>query len=173
MTEVYVGQIMMTGFGFAPKGFALCNGQVMAIAQNQALFSLLGTFYGGNGTTNFMLPNLQGRTPVSYGNSLDPSWQPTTAMAEIGGVETVTLNTQQIPSHLHQGNGTTAIGDQRAPSLFGTTTLPIYAQPGGSQVPLSSQIIAPAGGGQPHANVQPFNVINFCIALSGVYPSRN
>ncbi len=173
MTEVYLGQIMMTGFGFAPKTFALCNGQVMGIDQNQALYSLLGTFYGGNGTTTFALPNLQGRTPISYGNSVDSSWQPSTVMAETGGAENVTLNSQQIPSHVHQGNGTKTVGDQRAPTLFGTTSLAIYGQADGPQVPLSPQSLAPTGGGQPHPNMQPFNVINFCIALSGIYPSRN
>ncbi|MGO4620564.1 phage tail protein [Ensifer sp. 2YAB10] len=175
MTEVYLGQIMMTGFGFAPKTFALCNGQLMSISQNQALFSLLGTYYGGNGTTNFSLPNLQGRTPISYGNSVDQRWQPTYAMAEVGGAEAVTLNSQQIPAHFHQANGTTSNGDQRAPTgaLFGKTALAIYAQTGGPQVPLSPQSVAPNAGGQPHDNLQPFNAINFCIALSGVYPSRS
>nr|WP_298096094.1 tail fiber protein [uncultured Shinella sp.] len=176
MTDVYLGQIMMSGFAFAPRYFALCNGQLLSISQNQALFSLLGTYYGGNGTTNFALPNLQGRVPVSAGSSVDPSWQPPPyAIGETGGVETVTLNTQQMPNHIHQGNGTTADGAIRNPTgtLFAKNSVPIYAQATGAQVPLSSQTVASAGGGQAHSNMQPYSVINFCIALSGVYPSRN
>ncbi|CAN7661616.1 phage tail protein [Ensifer sp. ENS11] len=176
MTEPFVGQIMMCGFDFAPRGFALCNGQLLGIAQNQVLFSLLGTYYGGNGTTNFALPNLQGRTPVAAGSSADPSWAPTPyPIGAVGGVEAVTLTLQQIPAHQHQGNGTTAEANQRNPTntLYGTTSLPIYAASGETQVLLSPQSVAAAGGGQPHSNMQPFNVINFCIALQGIYPSRN
>ncbi|KQY78977.1 MULTISPECIES: tail fiber protein [unclassified Ensifer] len=176
MAEPFVGQIMMGGFGFAPRSFALCNGQILAINQNQALFSLLGTAYGGNGTTTFALPNLQGRTPVAFGESADPSWRPPAyGIGEVGGTETVTLNSQQIPAHTHIGNGATADGKERNPEgkLFGTTSVPIYAQTGGAQVLLSPQSVVPTGGGQPHSNVQPYNVINFFIALSGIYPSRN
>jgi microcystin-dependent protein len=171
MTEVFLGQIMLTGFAFAPRGFALCNGQLLAISQNQALFSLLGTTYGGDGQTTFALPNLRGRTPVA-----DPAWQPTPyQLGETGGVENVTLLTPQLPMHNHQCNGTTTSGSQRNPTnaLYGTNTAALYAPASGTQVPLAPQSIAPVGGTQPHPNMQPFDVINFCIALTGIFPSRN
>jgi microcystin-dependent protein len=176
MAEFYVGQIMMSGFAFAPRYFALCNGQILGIAQNQALFSLLGTYYGGNGTTTFALPNLQGRAPVSAGSSADPGWQPSPyTIGEFGGVESVTLSSQQMPAHTHQGNGTTSDGTVRNPTgaLFAKNSAPLYAQTPGAQVPLSPQTVTLSGGGQAHSNMQPYSVINFCIALSGVYPSRN
>lgn len=176
MAEVYLGQIMMSGFAFAPRNFALCNGQILGISQNQALFSLLGTYYGGNGTTTFALPNLQGRAPVSAGASADPSWQPPPyAIGEPGGVENVTLLSTQMPTHIHQGNGTTSDGKVRNPTgaLFAKNSVPIYAQTPGAQVPLSPQTVMPVGNGQAHSNMQPYSVINFCIALSGIYPSRN
>lgn len=175
MSEFYIGQIMMTGFGFAPKYFALCNGQVLPIAQNQALFSLLGTQYGGNGVTTFQLPDLRSRAPVSYAQSVDPAWQPSPySIGEVGGAESVTLISTQIPNHVHQGAGTTANGNIRNPTntLFGTNTAAIYTQPG-AQVPLSPQTVAPAGGGQAHTNIQPYTTISFCIALQGIFPSRN
>ena len=176
MTEVFLGQIMLTGFAFAPKGFALCNGQLMAISQNQALFSLLGTAFGGDGRTTFALPNLQGRTPVAFGQSVDPAWQPSPyQQGETGGVENVTLLTTQLPTHNHQCNGTTSAGSQRNPTnaLYGTNTAALYAPASGPQVPLSPQSIAPVGGTQPHPNMQPYDVISYCIALSGIFPSRN
>ncbi|SDQ85235.1 tail fiber protein [Pseudoxanthomonas sp. CF125] len=176
MTEVFLGQIMLTGFAFAPKGFALCNGQLLSISQNQALFSLLGTTYGGNGQTTFALPNMQGRTPVAFGTSADPGWQPTAyQLGETGGAENVTVLTTQLPLHNHQCSGTTATGSQRNPTnaLYGTNTAALYAPANGAQVPLSPQSIAPAGGTQPHPNMQPFDVINYCIALAGIFPSRN
>ncbi|MBD9512038.1 phage tail protein [Ensifer sp. ENS10] len=176
MTEVFLGQIMMTGFDFAPRGFALANGQLLPIAQNSALFSLLGTFYGGNGTTNFCLPNMQGRIPVAFGPSYDPSWNPTPMeIGQFSGSETVTLTTPQLPQHIHQGLGTSSTGVSRNPAgnLVGTTSTAIYGAATGPQVTLASDAVAPAGGGQPHDNMQPFCVINFCVALAGSYPSRN
>lgn len=174
MTEVFLGQIMLTGFPFAPKGFALCNGQLLPIAQNQALFSLLGTTYGGNGTTNFQLPNMQSRTPVGFGNSVDPGWNPSPyQLGEVAGVENVTLLTTQMPQHNHLVNGTTTTGAARNPTggLYGTSPASIFGPSTGALVPL--QGVGPAGGNQPHANMQPFTVINFVIALVGIYPSRN
>ena len=167
MTEIYLGQILPTAFQFAPKGFAQCNGQLMAIAQNQALFSLLGTQYGGNGVTNFALPDLRGRTPVGTSN--------TYPIGAVGGTETVTLNSQQLPTHGHQLAGTAASNTTRNPngSLLGTATVNEYAPTGGPQVDLVGNSIAAAGGNQPHENMQPYNVINYCIALTGIFPSRN
>ncbi|QND50994.1 phage tail protein [Phyllobacterium sp. 628] len=176
MSEVFLGQIMLAGFQFAPKGFALSNGQIMGISQNQALFSLLGTFYGGNGTTNFALPNMQSRTAVGFGPSVDSSWQPSPyPIGETGGVENVTLLPQQLPQHIHAATGTTSGGTLRNPSnaLYGTNSANIYGPSSGAQVVLSSQTVTPAGSSQPHANIQPYDTINYCIALSGIYPSRN
>lgn len=174
MTEVFLGQIMLTGFQFAPKGFALCNGQLLPIAQNQALFSLLGTTYGGNGTTTFQLPNMQSRTPVGFGNSVDGGWNPSPyQLGETGGVENVTLLQTQMPGHNHLVNGTSATGAIRNPTngLYGTNSASIFGPSNGALVPL--QGMGMAGGTQPHANIQPYTVINFVIALVGIYPSRN
>lgn len=176
MSEFFIGQVMMAGFGFAPKYFALCNGQLLPIAQNQALFSLLGTQYGGNGTTNFALPDLRARTPVGYATSVDPGWQPPAVqIGETGGVENVTLLSSNLPSHTHGAVGTTAAGTTRNPrnNLYAAPNVPIYGPSTGPQVPLNAQTLSAAGGNQPHPNLQPYNTINFCIALQGIFPSRN
>ena len=181
MSEFFIGQIMMAGFNFAPKFWALANGQLLPINQNQALFSLLGTQYGGNGTTNFALPDLRSRTPIGYASSVDPSWQPPSVqIGQASGVENVTLLSTNLPAHTHSMNATTANGDNRAASgrIFATSTststpLSIYAGSSGPLLPQSPQTVAPAGGNQPHPNLQPYSVINFCIALSGIFPSRN
>lgn len=178
MTEVYLGQIIAVGFNFAPRGFALCNGQLLAIAQNQALFSLLGTTYGGNGQTNFALPDLRSRTPVGFGNSVDPSWNPSPyQLGETGGVENVTLLTTQLPAHTHAMAGSNVAATSRNPTnnFYGTTAAatPLYATTGQTQVPLSPTTVGPIGGTSPHPNLQPYRVITYCIALVGIYPSRN
>jgi len=181
MSEFFIGQIMMAGFDFAPKFWALSNGQLLPINQNQALFALLGTQFGGNGTTNFALPDLRGRTPVGYAPSVDPGWQPTTKqMGEAGGVENVTLLGSNLPAHTHMMNASTSAGDNRNPSarVFATSSntasaLSIYGPASGAQVPLNPQTVLPAGGNQPHSNLQPYTTINFCIALSGIFPSRS
>ena len=181
MSDFFIGQIMMAGFNFAPKFWALANGQLLPIAQNQALFSLLGTQYGGNGTTNFALPDLRSRTPIGYASSVDPSWQPPAVqIGQSAGVENVTLLSTNLPSHTHSVNASTTAGDNRNPStrVFATSTnsssaLNMYGPSNGALVPLNPQTVSPAGGNQPHPNLQPYSVINFCIALSGIYPSRN
>ena len=177
MTEVFVGQIILSGFMFPPRNFALCNGQVLPISQNQALFSLLGVNYGGNGTTNFCLPDLRGRTPVGYGTSRDASWQPAPyPLGTPGGVETVTLTTQNLPTHTHQANGTPSSGSQRNPinAFYGNdTSASLYAPSDGAQVALAPDTLAVAGGNGPHDNMQPYAVISYSIALAGVYPSRS
>jgi microcystin-dependent protein len=167
MTEIYLGQILPAAFAFAPKGFAQCNGQLLPIAQNQALFSLLGTQYGGNGTTNFALPDLRGRTPIGTGNNYP--------IGAVGGTETVTLNSQQIPAHVHQLAGTSASNTTRNPNggMLGAANANLYAPTGGPQVELAQASIAATGGNQPHENMQPYSVINYCIALNGIYPSRD
>ena len=177
MTDVFIGQIMMTGFGFAPRTFAQCNGQTLAINQNQALFALIGTSYGGNGSTTFMLPNLQGNSLYGAGASADPSWQPSQEpIGEVGGSETATVTLQNLPMHSHLLNATTTAG---APSrsavdaLIGTAAHPIYGAPAAGSVQLAPTTLQSAGGGLPHDNMQPFQVINFNIALAGIFPSRN
>ena len=125
MSEFFIGQIMMAGFSFAPKYFGQCNGQLLPIAQNQALFSLLGTQYGGNGTTTFALPDLRSRTPIGYASSVDPGWQPPAVqIGQTGGVENVTLLQTNIPAHTHAMNASTSPGDNRIPAtrVFATST---------------------------------------------------
>lgn len=177
MSEFFIGQIMMTGFNFAPKYFAACNGQLLPINQNQALFSLLGTQYGGNGTTNFALPDLRGRTPVGYASSVDPGWQPPSVqIGQSAGVENVTLLTTNLPQHSHTVNASTTAGDNRLPSnrVYATNASQnLYAAGPGSLVGMNPATVAPSGGNQPHPNMQPYSTINFCIALSGIFPSRN
>lgn len=179
MSEFYIGQIMMTGFGFAQRGFALCNGQLLPVQQNTALFSLLGVQYGGNGTTNFQLPDLRGRTPTGSGPSADPGWQPSPyTIGEVGGVESVTLMGTQLPMHTHPVGATTGTGNSKTPTnaLLGTsnnTNIPVFAAGGTNTVPLYPATIGMTGGSGPHSNMQPFRVINFNIALTGIYPSRS
>lgn len=181
MSDYFLGQIMMTGFNFAPKYFAQCNGQLLPIQQNQALFSLLGTQYGGNGTTNFALPDLRSRTPLGYGNSVDSGWQPTPVqMGQMDGSENVTLLTSNLPTHVHAVNASTTAGDNRIPvgrvyatSINNSPAVSIYAASTGATVAMNPATVADAGGTQPHSNLQPYEVINFCIALNGIYPSRN
>jgi microcystin-dependent protein len=179
MSDYFMGQIMMTGFPFAPRSFAQCNGALLAISQNSALYSLLGTVYGGDGRTTFGLPDLRGRTPIGGGfSSADASWQPPTApLGAIGGVETVALTPDQNGPHTH---GFTATQEEAISGyLEGNQTLAqatngatIYGAPT-NLVPLSGGPSSIAGAGAPHANMQPFSVINFNIALSGYYPSRS
>lgn len=176
MSDKFIGQIMMAGFNFAPRSTALCNGQLLPINQNQALFSLLGTQFGGNGTTNFALPDLRSRTPIGYASSVDPSWQPPSVqIGQASGVENVTLLSTNLPGHTHQPLASTDAGTTRNPNgnIFASTTESLYGSSAGPAVPLAPTTLAPAGGNQPHPNLQPYSVINFCIALSGIFPSRN
>lgn len=176
MSEFFIGQIMMAGFNFAPKFWALANGQLLPINQNQALFSLLGTQYGGNGTTNFALPDLRSRTPIGYASSVDPSWQPPSVqIGQASGVENVTLLSTNLPAHSHQLNATTSNGTTRNPNnaIYAASPASLFSASSGPAVPLNPATVAPAGGNQPHPNLQPYSVINFCIALSGIFPSRN
>jgi microcystin-dependent protein len=173
MSEPYLGQIMLAGFNFAPRGYALCNGQTLPIQQNQALFSLLGVVYGGNGTTTFMLPNLQGRTPVGQGPLPGGSTYP---IGQMAGVENVTLTAQQLPPHIHRLMATTQDATAKSPSNAFFAKNPselVYADSGGSAVQLAAPTLGATGGGQAHGNVQPFRTISFAIALQGAYPSRD
>lgn len=168
MSEPFIGQTMMVGFNFAPRGWAFCNGQLLPIAQNTALFSLLGTTYGGNGQTTFALPDLRGRTPV--GATGFP-----VQLGEQGGLENVTLLPNQIPAHGHALNASTTPGTTRNPgnALYGATPAALHGPSSGSPVQLDARTIAQAGSSQPHNNMQPYLAINFCIALQGIFPSRN
>ena len=165
MSEPFLSEIKIVSFNFAPKGWALCNGQSLPINQNQALFALLGTTYGGNGQTTFNLPNLRGRTPVHEGNGH--------TLGEAAGSTSVTLNLQQLPSHIHQMFGTTVNADSPAPNpnLFGTVSN-VYTGPT-TLTTLHAQSITPIGGNQPHNNMMPYLVLNFIIALQGIFPSQN
>lgn len=168
MSLPFLGQVMLVGFNFAPKNFAACNGQLMAISQNQALFSLLGTAYGGDGIRTFALPNMQSRTP--YGMGTNTQW------GELGGTENVTLLPNQIPSHTHLLGYSSQNGGERSPtnSLLGSTgSTSIYAPANGPQVPTLGSTISPTGQSLPHSNIQPSTALNFIIALSGVFPSRS
>lgn len=181
MSDFFIGQVMMTGFNFAPKFWAQCNGQLLPISQNQALFSLLGTQFGGNGTTNFALPDLRGRSPVGYASSVDPAWQPPAGqMGQTGGAENVTLLSSNLPAHTHTMAASTTAGDNRTPvnRLLATSAntaaaANLYAPSNGALVAMNAQSVATAGGNQPHPNIQPYTAINFCIALSGIFPSRD
>lgn len=176
----YLGQITMAGYNFAPRGYALCNGQLLPLTQNQALFALLGVAYGGNGTTNFALPNMQGRTPIGMGQSSGSGQN--YPIGAIGGVENVTLLGSQLAAHLHSARATTTTGKATTPnagllaSVKPQGTNPaetIYGPPSSPQIALSATTVSPAGGNGAHPNMQPYNVINFTIALQGIFPSRS
>jgi microcystin-dependent protein len=168
LAEPFLGEIRMVGFNFAPQGWAMCNGQILPISQNTALFSLLGTQYGGNGQTTFALPDLRGRVAIHLGQG--PGLSPYT-QGEILGTESITLNTNQIPAHTHsvltsKDEETTNRPNGAYPTIGG-----VYAttQDGAAPMAPSSGV----GGSQPHENRQPLLVMNFVIALEGIFPSRN
>ncbi|WP_460457713.1 phage tail protein [Arenimonas alkanexedens] len=176
MSSKFIGQIMMAGFDFAPRFSAHCNGQLLPINQNQALFSLLGTQYGGNGTTNFALPDLRGRTPIGFASSVDPGWQPPSVqIGQSGGLESVTLLSSNLPAHGHSVNATSDAGTTRNPGngYYASASLPLHGPASSGLVPLNPTTVAPVGGSQSHANMQPYLTSNFCIFLQGLFPSRN
>ncbi len=175
----FLGQLALFPFNFAPVGWAMCQGQLLPISQNTALFSLLGTYYGGNGTTTFQLPDLQGR--VALGQGAAPGLQPYT-LGEIGGMQAVTLTTAQMPAHTHAleayaslATTPTATGARLAEGNGGGGrggfTVNSYAT-GGTATTLAPAQIAQAGGGLPHNTLQPYLALTWCIALQGIYPSR-
>jgi microcystin-dependent protein len=171
VSEPFVGEIRMFGFNFAPQGWAMCNGQTLPISQNQALFSLLGTTYGGNGQTTFQLPDLRGRLAnhAGQGTGLSPY-----VLGQNGGTENVTLVQGQMPTHAHSvlANGSPATATRPGGAVLARTTADIYAAaPDGTT--MNAGMIGTAGGSQPHPNLQPYLTVNFCIALQGIFPSRN
>lgn len=172
MAEPFIGQIIMFGGNFAPRGWALCDGQLLPIAQNAALFSILGTTYGGDGRTTFGLPDLRGRAPIHAGNG------PGLSDRRLGvrvGTEIETLNVNQIPSHTHGAVANTNAADDHQPqgALLGTASADIYTQGGGNNVALGAGTIQSTGGNQSHNNMPPSLAVNFIIALVGTFPSRN
>src|SRR5690242_2902536 len=172
MAEPFLSEIRIMSFGFPPKGWALCDGQLLPINQNQALFSLLGTTYGGDGRVNFGLPNLQGRTPIHMGSGH--------SLGERGGEQGHTLSISEIPTHVHIVNGTSNAGSSGTSpgnlnpvgNLFATVNLPAYIAPDSNLAALHPSSIANVGGSQAHLNMQPFLVLNFSIALQGIFPSQ-
>lgn len=170
MSNPFLGEVRMFGFGFAPKGWALCNGALLGITQYSALFSLLGTQYGGNGTTNFGLPNLQGRVPIHR------SQDGTYAQGQIAGEEQVSLSQATMAMHTHALLGTATTGNVRVASgalAASSVATDYYYSPPTSPVQLNQASINPVGGGQAHPNLQPFQAISYCIALVGIFPSRS
>lgn len=165
MSTPFLAEIKIDSFNFAPKGWAMCNGALLPINQNQALFSLLGTTYGGDGRVNFGLPNLQGRVPFHMGNGL--------VLGERGGETAHTLNISELPAHTHTPMGSANNASAAAPSGNVWAT-----ESNGSYLPTSNISMNPAsitntGGSQPHQNMAPYLVLNFCIALQGIFPSQN
>jgi microcystin-dependent protein len=174
MSEPFLGQIILVPYNFAPRGWAFCNGQLLSIAQNTALFSLLGTTYGGNGQTTFALPDLRGRVPISSGQS--PGLQ-NYDLGQVGGAESQTLTASQMPMHNHSVQALTDAVTTSSPTSNFLGTAPrganLYAPPSANTTQMSPQMIAAAGGSQPFDIRDPYLTLNYCIALEGVFPSRS
>ncbi len=168
MSEQFLGEVRLFGFPFAPKGWAFCNGQLMPLAQNQALFALLGVAYGGDGRVTFGLPNMQGRAPVHVA--------PNFVQGQTGGEATHTLSTTEIPQHMHQAFATTQEATTNNPSpsvmLAQSKGANLYAAVS-NPAKMAANAVAAVGGSQAHENQQPYLAVNFCIALTGIFPSRN
>lgn len=177
MAEPFMGQLLFAGFGFAPRQYANCDGAKLGISQYGALFTLLGKTFGGDGVTNFMLPDLRGRSPMGATPSIDANYlPPVTVLGQQQGAETVTLTTDQIPSHSHAINVSTSAGTSGSPNnrTFGQAANAMYGQPpgAGQAVALGGSPMTYVGGGGGHDNMQPFAVIEVAIALTGIFPSR-
>ena len=172
--DPFIAEIRIFGFNFAPKGWAFCDGQLMPISQNTALFSLLGTFYGGDGKITFALPDLQGRAAMHQGQGagISPHY-----LGESSGTEAVTLLTSEIPIHTHTLEANLNQSDNLVPSpitSIGTSTGGKLFETGSPALaPMAAQALTPAGGSLPHTNLQPYLTLSFCIALQGVYPPRS
>lgn len=166
MSEPFLAEIKIFGFNFAPRGWAFCDGQILPINQNQSLYSLLGTTYGGDGRTSFALPELRGRVPVHVGNGF--------TLGQKSGVETVTLSSAEMPNHTHQFNASSTAGNSPTPSnnVLAQVGAALYTD-ATNLTPLASSAITSTGGSQSHDNMQPYTTLSFCIALQGLFPSRN
>jgi microcystin-dependent protein len=172
MSEPFVGEIRMFGFSFAPQGWAQCNGQLLPINQNQALFSLLGTTYGGDGRITFALPDMRSRVPVGQGQGAGLS---SYAEGQAGGAETMTLTAAQMPGHAHpvKASSSAASSDQPEGRALARSASYIYTAKPGTSTVMNADMLGEAGGSQPHGNIQPYLAMNFCIALNGIFPPRN
>ena len=174
MADPFVAEIRIFPFNFAPKGWAFCDGQILPLSQNTTLFSLLGTTYGGDGKSNFALPNMQGNAPMHPGQGPGLSLHD---LGETGGSETVSLLESEIPSHSHMVRASASPADNPGPAGHSLARIPSNATPyqtvtNTNLTLMSDNAIAPAGGDQPHNNMQPYLTLNFCIALQGVFPPR-
>jgi microcystin-dependent protein len=175
MGQPFVGEIRMFAGNFNPAGWAFCDGQLMPISENEVLFQLIGTTYGGDGQSTFAMPNLQGRLPVHVGSGPGQSF----ALGEVNGTETVTLTTQQIPIHNHPLTATNSgpvappTGANPAVANSSQVGVMVYGAPAGAATTLHPNTIQIDGGSQPHNNLQPFQCINFIIALFGIFPTQN
>jgi microcystin-dependent protein len=173
MDTPFIGMIVMFGLNFQPRGWAFCNGQLVSIGDNSALFALLGTTYGGDGQNTFALPDMRGRVPIHQGQGSGLSSR---TIGEQSGVESVTLLATQIPAHTHNLVGITEAGSTAVPTgamLANAGALDKEYGTPGTLTSMNAQAISSNGGSQPHANMQPYLVINYCIALEGIFPSRN
>jgi microcystin-dependent protein len=175
MANQFLGEIRMFAGNFAISGWAMCNGQILPITQNTALFSLLGTTYGGDGKTTFALPDLRSRVPIHMGTGVGLS---SYVEGQTGGAESVILASNQIPAHTHSVNAATTGGNQASPAngfpaVESTGTSLNYSSAASSNITMNASMIAANSGGQPHENRQPFLAVNFIIALQGIFPSRN
>lgn len=171
MSSPFVGEIRMFGGNFAPAGWALCDGQLLPISENDTLFTLIGTTYGGDGQTTFALPDLQGRLPVHQGTGAGLS---TRVIGEKSGVENVTLTTNQIPSHTHSALGQSATGNQPSPAgnVWAASSLNQFSS-SAANVTMNAASIGNSGGNQPHDNFMPYLCVNFIISLFGIFPTQN
>ena len=171
MSNPFVGEIRMFGGNFEPNGWAFCNGQLLSIGNNEILFTLIGTTYGGDGQNTFALPDLRGRVPIHQGSGAGPSSR---SLGETGGRETVTLTLAQMPAHSHSLNASpTAASAAAGPGgVLAASTTQIYGA-GTPATPMDGAAVTPVGGNQPHQNMAPFQAVNFIIALFGIYPSQS
>ncbi len=167
MAEPFLSEIRIMSFSFAPRGWAKCDGQLLPINQNQALFSLLGTTYGGDGRVNFALPDLRARVPIHEGSGH--------TLGERAGEQAHTLSINETPTHVHTLSGTSATGTALIPAsnLLAVSNVPAYQPPDNNLSALDPATITTTGGSQAHLNMQPFLALSFCIALQGIYPSPN
>ena len=167
MAEPFLGEIKIMSFSFAPQGWALCNGQLLPINQNQPLFALFGTTYGGDGRVNFALPNLQGQTPIHIGGGF--------SQGQTGGEQSHTLSSAEMPAHAHVAQGTTSNADQPIPTgnLLGAANNMYTGANAGNLTPLEPSSISALGGSQAHQNMQPYLTLSFCVALQGIFPAQN
>lgn len=170
MSEPFLAEVRMVGFSFAPRGWAFCDGQILPISQNQSLFSLLGTTYGGDGRTSFALPDLRGRTPTHVGSSDGGASHP---LGQKSGEETHTLSVAEMPQHRHAVQASSVNADAPIPAGNVLAAANNVYRDATNLIGLRAGAITATGGGQAHGNMQPFLAVNFCIALEGLFPSRN